>query len=292
MEPIVKEIEARTLLSSVKQPDLLFGLRYNMNLYRGCQHQCIYCDSRSECYQIEDFRQIQIKTNALEVLDRELAGKRTKGTIGTGSMHDPYMPIEARLNFTGRALEIIARHGFPVHVITKSDLVLKDLDTLRQISRVYTAVSFTITTADDDLCRKIEPGAPPASKRFQAMEKLAAAGILTGVTMMPVLPFIEDNEQSIAAIVEKAGASGAKYILAWFGMSLRDRQRAYYYASLDRLFPGLRRKYELRYGNQYQCACPNTPHLEKVFSELCKQHGLETRIIPYQPESQTQLELF
>jgi DNA repair photolyase len=157
------------MLSHVKQPDTWFGLKYNMNLYRGCQHQCIYCDSRSECYQIENFSDILYKENAIELLENELARKRVKGTIGTGSMNDPYMPVEKKLKLTRRALELIARFRFPVHIITKSDLVLRDLDLLQRINEVYTAVSFTITTADDQLAKKLEPGASPPSARFRAM---------------------------------------------------------------------------------------------------------------------------
>jgi DNA repair photolyase len=288
---MVKEISARVLLSPVKQPDTWFGLRYSMNLYRGCQHQCIYCDSRSECYRIEDFAEIHVKTNALELLRRELARKRTKGTIGTGSMNDPYMALEAEWNMTGRALEIIAERGFPVHIITKSDLVLKDLATLRAISRVYAAVSFTITTTDDTLCKKIEPGAPPASKRLVALRVLADNGIYTGVTMMPILPFIEDNEENILAIVEHARDAGAQYIIAAFGMTMRDRQRVYFYDKLEQLFPGVRQQYELRYGERYSCSVPNAARLEKVFRERCAQLGIATRMHSYQPETQAQLRL-
>jgi DNA repair photolyase len=169
------EIFAKTLLATVKQPDPWFGLKYNMNLYRGCQHQCIYCDSRSECYQIEDFAEIQVKVNALEKLSDEIRRKRVKGTIGTGSMNDPYMPIEAERNLTRGALQIIAAAKFPVHIITKSDLVLRDLDILKEISQVYAAVSFTITSADDSLAKKLEPGAPVSSRRFAALKTLAAS---------------------------------------------------------------------------------------------------------------------
>ncbi len=289
---MVKEIQAKVLLSYVKQPDFWFGLKYNMNLYRGCQHQCIYCDSRSECYQIENFSDVLVKVNAIELLRKELARKRVKGTVGTGSMNDPYMPLEKQLNLTGRALEVIAEFRFPVHVVTKSDLVLKDLETLREIKRVYAAVSFTITTADDELGKKLEPGAPLVSQRFRAMEVLAANGILTGVTLMPVLPFLEDNSENIAQIVTRAHASGAAYIVPWFGMSLRDRQRAYYYDKLDVLFPGLRQKYEKQFGDQYHCPTNNAGELETVFNELCRQYGIATRIIPYQPPGATQLRLF
>jgi DNA repair photolyase len=290
---VIREIQAKVLLSHVKQPDDWFGLKYNMNLYRGCQHRCIYCDSRSECYRIEDFdHEILVKANAIDLLRKELASKRVKGTIGTGSMNDPYMPVEADVNLTGQALDAIAEFRFPVHVMTKSDLVLRDLDTLCRINRVYTAVSFTITTADDELGRKLEPGAPLVSKRFRAMKALAEHGIRTGVTMMPILPFIEDDEENVRQIVEQAHAHGASYVIPWFGMSLRDRQRAYYYERLDQLFPGLKREYQRVYGDQYSCQSPNVDRLTTLFEELCERHGISTRVEPYQPVSATQMTLF
>ena len=289
---MIQEIQAKVLLSHVKQPDNWFGLKYNMNLYRGCQHQCIYCDSRSECYQIEHFNtEVLIKANAIELLRKELASKRVKGTIGTGSMNDPYMPLEADVNLTGRALEVIAQFGFPVHVMTKSGLVLRDLDTLCQINAHFAAVSFTITTADDALATKLEPGASSVSERFRAMRVLANHGIHTGVSMMPILPFIEDNEDNIRQIVAQAHDHGAAYIIPWFGMSLRDRQRAYYYDRLDRLFPGLRQRYERTFGGQYHCAVPDADRLARVFGELCERYGIATRMKQYEPVSATQLRL-
>jgi DNA repair photolyase len=276
---MIKEIQARTLLASIPHPDGLFGARYNMNLYRGCQHQCIYCDSRSECYQIENFNQdVLVKANALELLDKELSSKRIIGTISTGSMNDPYMPLEARYDLTGRALELIAAHGFGVHVITKSSLVLRDVARLQRIARVYAAITLTITTADDDLARRIEPGAPVSSERLRAIRTLAQAGLYTGVTLMPVLPFIEDNEQNIKAIVERAADAGARYILPGFGVTLRDRQRRYYYAKLDQLFPGLRPQYERRFGERYSCEANDAKHLWQVFSECCERYGIATRM--------------
>jgi len=289
----IREIQAKVLLAHVRQPDPWFGLRYNVNLYRGCQHRCIYCDSRSECYQIEHFdREVLVKANAVELLQKELARKRVVGTIGLGSMNDPYMPLEAQLNLTGRALQVIARFGFPVHVITKSDLVLKDLDALCEINRTYAAVSFTVTAADDDLAKKVEPNAPLVSARFRAMQVLAEHGLHTGLTMMPVLPFIEDNEENIRRIVEQAHAHGAAYIIPSFGVTLRDRQRAYYYERLDESFPGLRQKYERAYGDRYHCPVPDAERLAKVFDDLCSQYGIATYMTPYQPGTATQLSLF
>jgi len=290
---IVKEIQAKVLLSHIKGPDTWFGLKYNMNLYRGCAHRCIYCDSRSECYGIDHFdSEILVKVNAIDLLRDELSRKRVKGVIGLGSMNDPFMPVEQEINLAGRALEVIAEFGFPVHIITKSDLVLKDLETLRAISQVYASISFTITTADDDLATKVEPLSPRPSARLAAMRELADNGIQTGVTMMPILPFIEDNEDNIAGIVEQAADHGASYIIPCMGMTLRNRQREYYYRQLDQLFPGLRQKYERTYGDRYSCDVPNAPRLYRLFETLCQRHGLATRIPLYAPQTVKQLALF
>ena len=291
---MIKEIQAKVLLSHVKQPDTWFGLKYNLNLYRGCQHQCIYCDSRSECYQIENFKDILVKANALELLENELKRKRVIGTIGTGSMNDPYMPIEKERRLMRGALERINRYRFPVHILTKNDLVLRDLDLLRQISQVYAAVSFTITTADDNLSAILEPGAPPSSARFEAIRRLAQEGIYTGILLMPVLPFLEDNPQNIKAIIQKARASGAAYILPSFGMTLRDRQRAYYYARLDEHFPGVKEKYQRCFGNSYSASARNRKELENLFAELCRENNIATHITPYHADKDqgTQLKLF
>ncbi|MCP4547465.1 MAG: radical SAM protein [bacterium] len=289
---MIKEILAKVLLSSVKQPDPWFGLKYNMNLYRGCQHQCIYCDSRSKCYRIENFEDILVKANAIELLATELATKRVKGTIGTGSMNDPYMPVEARRNLTGQALKLIADFGFPVHVITKSGLVLKDLNTLQAIARVYAAVSFSISNCDDDLAAKLEPVASPVSERFAAMERLASRGIYTGVILMPLLPFLGDNEENISAIVKRAADSGAGYIIPSFGMTMRDRQRSYFYDKLDELFPGLRPRYEELYGDEYHCSVPTAGRLSQVFEEACDKVGIATAIKPWSNNDAPQLGLF
>ncbi len=281
---MIKEIQAKTILNTVSGKDDWFGLKYNMNLYRGCQHQCIYCDSRSECYQIENFADIHVKVNAIDLLEDALPRKRVRGTIGLGSMNDPYMPVERKYNLTGRALQVIARNKFPIHIITKSDLVLKDLETLRQVNRVYAAISFTITTADDDLAAKLEPGAPLPSKRYAAMRALAENGILTGITMMPILPFIEDTEENIARIVELAHENGASYILPWFGMSLRTGSREYYYARLDERFPGLKQRYIRQYGERYICNAPNWHKLEAVFHKKCQHFGIAASMPKFTPE--------
>jgi DNA repair photolyase len=264
---MITEITSKTILNHVKQPDAWFGLKYNMNLYRGCQHQCIYCDSRSDCYRIENFADIQVKTNALELLDDVLPRKRILGTIGFGAMNDLYMPVEKEYRMARGALEIIKHHGFPVHILTKSDLVQRDIDLLSDISKLYTAVSFTITTADDELAAKIEPGAPRPSFRYAAMRKIAKAGILTGVTMMPILPFLEDTRENIGDIVHQAKENGASYIIPAFGVSLRPGSRDYYYQKLDVLFPGIKEKYIHEFGESYQCSAPNWPDLKASFEK-------------------------
>jgi DNA repair photolyase len=208
-------------------------------------------------------------------------------------MNDCYMPVEERFRLTRQSLELIVRYRFPVHIITKSDLVLRDLDLLKEIGKVYAAVSFTITTADDALAAKLEPGAPRPSRRYQAVRTLTEAGIYTGITLMPVLPFIEDSAENVLGIVDKAHDAGAHYIIASFGMTMRDRQRAYYYEKLDRMFPGLREKYETRFGDQYSCGVGNAGKLEKMFHEACARYSIATRMIQYATESpQLQLGLF
>ena len=267
------------MLAHIREPDDLFGLKYNMNLYRGCQHQCIYCDSRSACYEIENFNHdVLVKANALELLEKELPRKRVKGVVGTGSMNDPYMPLEERYGLTRGALALIARYGFGVHVLTKSDLVLRDIDLLQKISRVGAAVGFSISTTDNDLGKKLEPGAPPPSARFHAMRVLTEQGIRAGAIMMPVLPFLQDTPENIRAVVEQTAAHGGRFIVPWFGMSLRDRQREHYYQNLDRLFPGLRQQYERAFGDRYGCSARNAKPLANLFYSLCQQYGLDTRI--------------
>lgn len=293
---MVTEIKSRTILNHVKQPDTWFGLKYNMNLYRGCQHGCIYCDSRSECYRLGCLGDIRAKINALELLADVLPRKRVLGTIGFGSMNDPYMPVEKHYRLVRGALKIIRDHGFPVHILTKSDLVLRDLDLLREISGIFGAVSFTITTADDGLAAKLEPGAPRPSSRFRAMGELARAGIRTGVTMMPVLPFLEDNPDNIREIVYQAGDHGASYLIPAFGVTLRPGSREYYYQKLEAHFPGVKEKYIQAFGNSYECSAPNWSELSDVFQTEVKKVGLAVKAPVFEPRnrsgSQSQIPLF
>ncbi len=289
-----REVQVKGILNPVRGEDDWFGLSYNMNLYRGCEHQCIYCDTRSDCYRIENFEdELLVKTNALTLLEDVLPRKRKVGMIGFGSMNDPYTIAETHYHLTGDALKIVARCRFPVHIITKSDMVLKDLATLKQINRVKARVSFTVTTTDDDLARILEPGAPSPSRRLAAMAQLAAAGIETGVVMMPVLPFLEDTPENILGIVDAAAEHQADYIIPSFGMTIRTGQREYFYAKLDENFPGLREKYERTFGDAYHCSVRDYDHLAGLFYAACQSHGLATGVSPYPPKPEhQQLSLF
>jgi DNA repair photolyase len=285
-------IQAKTILSKYKQADPWFHIRYAMNLYRGCQHQCIYCDSRSECYRIANFEDILIKENSIGLLRNELKKIRTKDTIGTGSMNDPYMPIEQEVQLTRQALEVIYEFRYPVHVITKSDLVLRDMEILKKISRVYATVSLTITSADDALSAKLEPGAPVSSKRFEAVRQLNEQGIRAGILLMPMLPFITDTEENIRQIVTKAAEAKAAYLLPAFGMTLRDKQRTYFFDKLQQYDPKILALYQKYYRGQYGFQSPAQNKLSGLFNQLCKQNGLKTSIPAYEKVEDGQMKLF
>jgi len=290
---MIQYIEAKSILSKLKGNDPYFGTTYNMNLYRGCQHGCIYCDTRSECYGINDISTISVKKNALDLLAKELSSKRkSKATIGTGSMNDPYMPVEKETELVRKALQIIASKKYPVHIITKSNLVERDTDILQDISKIYAAVSFTITCADDVLSQKTEPFAPKTSERFKAMELLANKGIYTGVTLMPVLPFINDNLENIETIIKKAKESGANYINAMFGVTLRKGSREYFYNALDKNFPGTKENYQNRFAEQYECFSPRYKILQEKLNELSDKLKIDTRMKFYKPEIYRQQSFF
>ncbi len=252
-----------------------FGTDYNMNIYRGCSHGCIYCDSRSDCYQIEDFDTVRSKENALQLIENELSRKRKKGVIATGAMSDPYNPFEKQYELTRGALKLIDRYGFGIAIDTKSDLVVRDIDILQRIQQHSPVlVKITITSGDDLLAKKIEPYVAVSSRRFSAIKALSEAGIYSGILLMPVLPFIEDNKENILSIVSQAKESGAKFIFPAFGVTLRQNQRLYFYEKLDEKFPGVKEKYNQHFGNKYQCASPNGAALQNIFQDACKKAGI------------------
>lgn len=272
-------IPAKTILSGYAENNMWFGCNYNMNIYKGCCHGCIYCDSRSECYGVENFDEVRAKENALVLIERELKSKRKKGVIGTGAMSDPYNPLEKEHRLTRGALELINRHGFGVAIATKSDLILRDIDILQEISKHSPVlVKITITTADDELCGKIEPHVTPSSQRFEAIRRLSEAGINTCILLMPVLPFIEDTEENIRKIIELAHKNGASFIYPAFGVTLRQNQRDWFFAKLDALFPSVKEKYIEHFGSAYECRSQKNKELWNLFQTECKNAGIKYRM--------------
>lgn len=254
-----------------------FGTDHTMNLYRGCCHGCLYCDSRSDCYQIERFGEVRAKADALRILRDDLARKVRPALICTGSMSDPYNPFEAELQLTRHGLELIDAYDCGTAIATKSDLIVRDIDILSSIQRHSPVIcKITVTTADDALAAKIEPGAPPPSRRLAALKQLAGAGLFTGVLLMPVLPFLEDSEEHVLAVVESAARAGVRFIYPAFGVTMRQGQREYFLDGLERVFPGrgLRERYLRQYGSRYQCASPRAGLLWKAFADSCRRHGI------------------
>lgn len=251
-----------------------------MNLYRGCSHGCIYCDSRSKCYQFtHDFEDIEVKRNAPELLEAALRRKRSLCMIGTGSMCDPYMPCEKTLGLTRRCTEIIERCGFGLTVITKSDLVLRDLDLFKSINKkAKCVVQMTLTTYDEKLCKIIEPNVCSTKKRFETLMTLRENGIPTVVWLTPLLPFINDTEENLRGILDYCVRAEVKGIICFgIGVTLREGDREYFYAALDRSFPGVREKYEKKYGLAYEIASDNNAPLMKIFNETCRKNGIMSR---------------
>ena len=250
---------------------------YGMNIYRGCSHGCIYCDSRSKCYQFSHpFEDIEVKKNAPELLEKALRFKRTRCMIGTGAMSDPYMHCEEELRFTRKCLEIILKYGFGATIQTKSDRILQDIDLLDAINRKARAVvQMTLTTYDDDLCSIVEPNVCNTKRRIEVLEKMKERGIPTVVWLTPILPFINDNEENVMAILEECARVDVKGIICFdMGLTLREGDREYYYAALDKYFPGLKEKYIERFGNAYNVPSPNSRYLMKLFKDFCKEYDI------------------
>ena len=250
---------------------------WGMNIYRGCSHGCIYCDSRSRCYQFtHPFEDIEVKQNAPELLEAALRSKRKKCMIATGSMSDPYMHCEEKLRLTRKCLEIILRYGFGATLLTKSDRVLLDMDLLEEIHRkTKCVVQMTLTTYDDDLCRIVEPNVCTTRRRIEVLEEMRHRGIPTVVWLTPILPFINDTEDNIKAILAECIRVGVKGIICFdMGLKLREGDREYYYAALDKSFPGMKKRYIQRYANAYALPSPRAKELMGLFWNTCRQHGL------------------
>lgn len=255
----------------------ILSAKNGMNIYRGCLHGCIYCDSRSLCYQMNHkFEDIEVKANAVGLLENTLRRKRNKCMIGTGAMSDPYMPIEEKLGNMRKCLEVIERYGFGVTMITKSTKVLRDLDLLKKINeKSKCVVQMTLTTYDEDLCRIVEPNVETTYERFRALEILHDNGIPTVVWLCPILPFINDTEENIRGILDYCVRAKVKWIINFdMGVTLRDGNREYFYKKLDEHFPGLKEKYIRMYGNSYQLSSPNSRQLNMIYKSECIKNGI------------------
>ncbi len=250
---------------------------HGMNIYRGCTHGCIYCDSRSACYQFTHaFEDIEVKQNAPELLEQALKSKRSKCMIGTGSMSDPYMHCETDLRLTRKCLEVIHKYGFGVAIQTKSDRILEDIDLLDAINKkAKCVVEITLTTYDDGLCSILEPNVCNTKRRIEVLEEMQKRDIPTIVWMTPILPFINDTEENVRAILDECVRTGVKGIINMgMGVTLREGDREYFYAALDKHFPGLKEKYISTFGNAYEVPSPDAAKLRKILKDTCRQHDM------------------
>lgn len=272
-----------------------------MNIYRGCTHGCIYCDSRSTCYQFtHPFEDVEVKQNAPELLEKVLKSKRKTCVIGTGAMSDPYMHCEKELQLTRRCLEIILKYGFGAAIQTKSDLILRDIDLLTEINRTAKCVvQITLTTYDDDLCKILEPNVCNTKRRIEVLSILQEKGIPTIVWLTPILPFINDTKENISAILNECVRTGVKGVIDFgMGLTLREGDREYYYAALDKFFPGMKERYIKQYGNSYELPSPNSKELKKLFQNICMDNGLLStpddcfKFLQEFPEKYKQMSLF
>ena len=261
----------------LKKAKTILSADNGMNLYRGCTHGCIYCDSRSKCYQMDHaFEDIEVKENALELLEKVLMSKKKRCMIGTGAMTDPYIPLEDELCMTRRALEIIERHGFGVAIQTKSCRILRDLDVLKKINdRSKAVVQMTLTTHDDDLCSILEPNVSVTSERVAALKQFRDAGIPTVVWLCPILPYINDTRENIEGILQSCIESGVRGIICFnMGVTLREGNREYFYAQLDRHFPGMKQRYIRAFGNAYELNSHRNEELMRLFHRTCEKAGI------------------
>lgn len=260
-------VEAKGILSS----------NNGMNIYRGCTHGCIYCDSRSKCYGFKhEFEDIEVKINAPQLLEKALKSKRKKCMIGTGAMCDPYLHIEENLKLTRKCLELIDQYEYGVAVQTKSTRVLRDMDLLKSINdKTKAVVQMTMTTCDETLCKILEPNVSTTKERFETLLQFKEAGIPTVVWLTPILPFINDTEENIRGILEYCVEAGVKGIICFgMGVTLRDGDREYFYKALDKHFPGIKNKYIGTYGNAYDIPSPNNEKLLEIFKEVCVKNGM------------------
>ncbi len=260
-----------------KEAKAILSPTNGMNLYRGCTHGCIYCDSRSKCYNMDhDFEDIEVKINAPELLEAALRKKRKKCMIGTGAMCDSYMHIETELRHTRKCLELIHQYGFGLSIQTKSSRILRDLDLLKGINqKAKCVVQITLTTYDESLCKIIEPYVSTTRERFEVLKTMRDNRIPTVVWLDPILPFINDTADNLRGLLDYCIEAKVYGIICFgMGLTLRDGNREYFYSKLDERFPGLKQKYQKKYGLSYECKSNNDKELRAIFRSACKKHGI------------------
>jgi DNA repair photolyase len=255
----------------------ILSSKNGMNISRGCIHGCIYCDARSNCYHIDhEFEDVEIKINAPELLEQKLKTKHKKCMISTGAMSDPYIPIVENLYTTRACLEIIEKYGFGLAIQTKSNLILRDIDLLIKINEhAKCIVEITLTTFDEKLGKIIEPHVSTTKERFAVLKKMREHNIQTIVWLSPILPFINDTKENLIGILHYCIEARVYGILCFeMGLTLREGDREYYYKNLDIYFPGIKEKYQKRYGNRYILTSDNNKELMKIFNKVCDENNI------------------
>jgi len=285
------EIKAKSILRKHKKIDSWFISHYGMNLYRGCAHNCVYCDGRSEGYYVDgEFGQdVSVKVNAIEILRRELDPKRKRTPLKRsyimmgGGVGDSYQPAERKYQLTRRALHLVHEYGFPVHVLTKSTLVERDIDILRKINQQDRAiVSFSFSSADDKISAIFEPGVPSPSERLETLGFLKKEGIACGMFLLPVIPFLTDTPELMEDTIRKASEVGVDFII-FGGMTLKDgRQKDYFLNVLRRTHPELVKEYQNIYkGNKWgQATVEYYNSINMMFSRIAGKYKIPKRIPP------------
>jgi len=288
---------AKQIVNPSKDSSRWFAIDLSANLYHGCSHGCIYCEFRNTGLPGERFEQVSYKPNTIEVLSKELSAKEPHLIVELGALSDPYNDLEPIVKLTHQALELIDRNRLGVAITTKSDRILADLDLLKRIQQHSPVlVMVSITTQNDQVAAKLEPGVPKASERFKLLSKLAQEGILCGLKMSPIIPYINDSEENILGIIRTAKAAGVKFIYPSFGITLRDKQRTHFFEMIEKEFPGLKNVYMDTFGSKYSCISPKAPKLKKAFVIECKKqkilYGMKEIVQLIRPDKNVQMKLF
>ena len=274
----MSEIDSKRLLMPTGAGETyFFRSDWTLNLYHGCNHGCIYCDSRSVCYHLEDFDHVRVKRDCLPMLERELRAKKKTGVVAMGAASDAYNQLEAKRMVSRSALMLLRKYGFGVMIPTKSSLIVRDADVLADIAKQrYACVAFSITTADAELARFLEPDAPCPKGRFQAMATLAKAGVFTGTWLNPMLPFLTDTLSNMRAVLNQTAEAGGRFAICHFGVTLREGDREYFYQALarDPRYAAVKSRYVDTFGLNYLCASTEAQALSDAFIETCEQLGL------------------